>query len=78
MPKQRLTAISLLAALCLGICGCGERSLDSPEYGEIIHEVPAHLNKPYPLPELELPSTTAAPGPQSSDEKQPDGGAKDK
>lgn len=67
MPAKSTAAVSLTAVLLVCL-GCGEPSLDSPEYGEIIHEVPARLNKPYPLPELEAPIATPAPGPQSSGE----------
>lgn len=66
MLPSRQRASALGAALLLSVSGCGEPSLNSPEYGEIIHRVPPHLDKPYPLPELEPPATTPAPGPQSS------------
>lgn len=67
MLRLRLPAAVLLAVALLGTFGCGEPSLDSPEYGEIIHQVPPHLDKPFPLPELQPGSITPAPGPQSSD-----------
>jgi hypothetical protein len=66
MSSQRTVAAVLLAVALLCQSGCGESSLDSPEYGEIIQRVPPHLDQPYPLPELEPPATTPAPGPQSS------------
>jgi|GEM_PF-3010702 len=68
MSSQRAIAAGLLAVALLGVSGCSEPSLESPEYGEIIRRVPPHLDKPYPLPELEPPSTTPAPGPQSTDD----------
>lgn len=68
MQHIRLTAAALLAVTLLAICGCGEPSLDSPEYGEIIYKVPSHLDKAYPLPQLESPAVTAAPGPQAASE----------
>jgi hypothetical protein len=46
------------------LLGC-EKSLDSPEYGELIHSVPTDLNRPYPLPELDPPTANPLPGPAS-------------
>jgi hypothetical protein len=55
--------LALVFLLASGISGCGQPSLDSPEYGEIIEEVPPELNRPYPLPELEPPKESPLPGP---------------
>lgn len=71
MSRLRSATPALLTIALLVAPGCGEPSLDSPEYGEIIPEVPAHLDQPYPLPELEPPSTAPEPAPQSPEETQP-------
>ena len=57
----------LLAVLAISLSGC-ERTLDSPEYGEIIFEVPPELNRPYPLPELDEPPPSPLPGPGKTEE----------
>jgi hypothetical protein len=59
-PKSLLPLAALLFAAAF--IGCQE-SLDSPEYGELIHGVPQNLNRPYPLPELEAPTSNPLPGP---------------
>jgi hypothetical protein len=59
-PKLTLPLATLLCAMTL--LGC-EKSLDSPEYGELINRVPQDLNRPYPLPELDPPVTVPLPGP---------------
>jgi hypothetical protein len=53
-PKtlRPLAAILLASALV----GC-EKSLDSPEFGELINQVPQDLNRPFPLPELDPPTS---------------------
>lgn len=48
-----LCAIVLLAAPA-GLSGCSKPP-DPEQYGEIITTVPPHLNKPFPMPELEIP-----------------------
>jgi hypothetical protein len=68
MTRRQLITFTLAANMLLGLLGCGEPSLESPEYGEIIHQVPADLNQPYPLPELESPATAADAPSQTSDE----------
>ena len=67
---KRIRSLPLLLLLAVALVGCGPPSLDSPEYGEIIERVPARLNKPYPLPELEEP--TVAPGPLPGPRPLPD------
>lgn len=52
----------VVVSLC---CGC-EKPLDSPEYGEIIYQVPTELDRPIPLPELDDPSDSPLPGPEPS------------
>lgn len=54
-----------IAAWVLGgaVSGC-EKAPDSEEFGEIIHQVPPELNKPFPLPELDQPKE----GPQTEDD----------
>ncbi|REK15868.1 MAG: hypothetical protein DWQ37_08620 [Planctomycetota bacterium] len=48
----RFLLISMTLAGLATIAGCSQR-LDPDEYGEVITEVPEHLNKPFPMPELE-------------------------
>ncbi len=48
-----LSVAAVVAALA--VTGC-ERRLAPEQYGEITHEVPAELNKPYPLPQLDEPA----------------------
>ncbi len=60
--SARIAAVSLLM-----VTGCGEPSLDNPKYGKLIHEVPAHLNQPYPLPELQPSTESPSPAPQTAD-----------
>jgi hypothetical protein len=56
------TLSTVVLALQLGVVvGCS-KPLDPEEYGEIIKEVPPDLNKPYPLPQLELPQDPAEKG----------------
>jgi hypothetical protein len=51
-------ACRLLALAALGLwgvpLGC-QKSPDPEEFGEIITEVPKHLDRPFPLPQLEEP-----------------------
>lgn len=58
-------SLHLLAAAILGsllFVGC-EKSLDSPEYGELIQKIPPKLDRPFPLPELNQPSPSPLAGP---------------
>lgn len=59
-PKtlRPLAALLLAAALV----GC-EKPLDSPEYGELINQVPPKLAQPFPLPELDPPTSDPLAGP---------------
>ena len=61
-PKRPRLLIFALLAATLALVGC-EKSLDSPEYGEIIDQVPRELDRPYPLPELDAPGPSPLPGP---------------
>lgn len=67
-PKMLLPLAALLFAATL--FGC-EKSLDSPEYGELIHNVPPNLNRPYPLPELDPPTANPLPGPATHESGSP-------
>jgi hypothetical protein len=64
-PKtfRSLTLAILLSAPAMAGC---EKSLDSPEYGERIYEIPPELDKPFPLPELNPPSDSPLPGPDDA------------
>jgi len=65
-PKRcRLLAGAAMAAGIL-LAGC-EKSLDSPEYGEIIDQVPPELNRPFPLPGLDELGPSPLPGPSAAD-----------
>jgi hypothetical protein len=61
-PKTLRTLAVLLLVALLSSC---EKPLDSPEFGELINEVPLELNRPFPLPELDPPTSDplAKPGP---------------
>lgn len=52
-------AVALIALAALP--GCGPPPLDSEQYGEILTKLPEipGAEKPYPLPELELPANPA-------------------
>ena len=65
-PKRPrlLAGVALTAGILL--LGC-EKSLDSPEYGEIIDQVPPELDRPFPLPELDEPGPSPLPGPAPAD-----------
>lgn len=65
---------TLVLALPLGVVvGCSE-GLDPQEYGEIIKAVPPDLDKPYPLPELELPKDPAENSATATPEASPEAG----
>lgn len=70
-PKaaRSLAPVSLVLAVLLS--GCEQQSLDSPEYGEIIRQVPRELNRPYPLPELDGPQAAPLPGPTPESDETP-------
>jgi hypothetical protein len=62
--------LSALCASCCAVAGCSGRP-DPAEYGEVVTEVPAGLNRPFPLPELELaaeePADAAAETPEKTE-----------
>lgn len=61
-----------IAAIVFGgtLVGCGTQP-DPSRYGEIITEVPADLNEPFPLPELEEPEP-GDPEQEAPDEPNPE------
>ena len=77
-PKRRLLLAAVLLAAGTLLAGC-EKSLDSPEYGEIIDQVPPELNRPFPLPQLDEPGPSPLAGPapiEESGEQSPKENAK--
>jgi hypothetical protein len=67
------TLRSLAVLLLVALPSSCEKPLDSPEFGELINEVPLELNRPFPLPELDQPKSDplAKPAPL-----EPEAGAK--
>jgi hypothetical protein len=69
--RRGALAVALIGLAALP--GCGPPPLDSEQYGEILTKLPEipGAEKPYPLPELELPANPATDVPTAESAEAP-------